>query len=503
MAALRFYWVVAASGGVLMALEILSSRVLAPYFGNSVYVWGSIISVFLAALAVGYFWGGRLADREPTLPALGRLLVLAALCQGALLLGGTRVGAWFADLTARSPGGTLLAAAALFGLPSVLLATVSPYAVRLAARDLAYLGNTAGRLYALSTLGSLAGTLAATFLLIPYLELRQILGLLVLATVANAALALAGAFRSELAATALAGVLGLLALAAMVSRERLPPGIVYQRITPYQTLEVIEGAAGERYLKSDGIPQSAVVLATGETALSYPRYATAALLFQPEMADLLVLGMGAGSVGRHLEPQLPHLRVANVDLDPAVPEIARRFFGYQDQPRTTVHIADARSFLARDRGRWDYIYCDVYIGLAVPFHLTTVEFLREVKAHLAPGGVFALNLAGSLDWPFPRAIYRTLRQEFPTTHVFQVRGASNLLLLATAEPSLVPDETLLERARRLDRRWTFDPPLAVIARSRVAVDLDLSAVPLLTDAYAPVEHMVHLKAPLPEPGGPG
>jgi MFS family permease len=168
---LRFYWVVGACGGVLMALEILSSRILAPYFGNSVYVWGSIISVFLGALSLGYLWGGRLADRHPSLAALARLLALAAACQEALLLAGSRSAAALAGWTGASPAGTLLAAAALFGPASVLLATVSPYAVRLAARDLGRLGDTAGRLYALSTLGSLGGTLVATFLLIPFFEL--------------------------------------------------------------------------------------------------------------------------------------------------------------------------------------------------------------------------------------------------------------------------------------------------------------------------------------------
>src|SRR6476469_1242250 len=134
---LRFYWVVAVCGAVLMALEILSSRLLAPHYGNSVYVWGSIISVFLAALSLGYLWGGRLADRQPAMAAL------AAACEGVLLLFGPRLAAALAALTGGNPAGTLLATAVLFGPASVLLATVSPWAVRLAARDLGHLGNTA------------------------------------------------------------------------------------------------------------------------------------------------------------------------------------------------------------------------------------------------------------------------------------------------------------------------------------------------------------------------
>ncbi|MEE8277223.1 MAG: fused MFS/spermidine synthase, partial [Thermoanaerobaculia bacterium] len=162
LAPFRFYWVVAVSGAIFMAFEILSSRILAPHFGSSVYVWGSIISIFLAALSLGYAWGGRLADRQPRMPILGRLITFAAVFQAVLLLWGVRLAGLLADLTGGSPAGTLLAASVLFGPTSILFGTVSPYAVRLAARDLAQVGNTAGRLYALSTLGSLAGTLVCT-----------------------------------------------------------------------------------------------------------------------------------------------------------------------------------------------------------------------------------------------------------------------------------------------------------------------------------------------------
>jgi len=237
---LRFYWVVAVCGGVLMALEILSSRVLAPHYGNSVYVWGSIISVFLAALSLGYLWGGRLADREPSMASLGRMVVLAAAFEAVLLLFGARLAGALAELTGGNPAGTLLAAAVLFGPASVMLATVSPWAVRLAVRDLGLVGNTAGRLFALSTLGSLAGTLACTFLLIPFLGLRQILGLLTALTALTACVAFAGAFRSEVPATILAVILLAGSLPAASFAPQGAHDLIYERVTPYQTLQVYE-----------------------------------------------------------------------------------------------------------------------------------------------------------------------------------------------------------------------------------------------------------------------
>ena len=532
---LRFYWVVGACGGVLMALEILSSRILAPYFGNSVYVWGSIISVFLGALSLGYLWGGRLADRHPSLAALARLLALAAACQEALLLAGSRAAAVLAGWTGASPAGTLLAAAALFGPASVLLATVSPYAVRLAARDLGRLGDTAGRLYALSTLGSLGGTLVATFLLIPFFELRHVLALLTAATAATALAAAAGGdagarppepsgspgssgppesagsrgspgrsgrpapveapARSLALAPALLALLVLgAALAAFRPDAGTGPELLYQRTTPYQTLTVRE-RAGVRYLESDRVQQAAVQLADGEPAMRYPRFAAASLLLNPRPRRLLALGMGGGSVGSYLQRRLPELVVDYVDVDPAVPELAQRFLLLRTGPRTTITVADGRRFLADAGGRaWDVVYCDTYIGRSVPFHLTTIEFLDEVKRHLAAGGSFGLNLAAGLADPFSKAMYRTVVERFSAVYLFKVGGASNVLVLATDAPGL-PRPQLLARARELDRALPgFDPSFTGLAHSRMAVGLEAVDVPLLRDDFAPVDRLIHLGA---------
>ena len=488
---LRFYWVVATSGGVLMALEILSSRVLAPYYGNSVYVWGSIISVFLAALSLGYLWGGRLADRRPAMASLGRMVALAAAFEAVLLLGGSPLTASLAGFTGGTPAGTLLAASLLFGPASTLLATVSPWAVRLAARDLGHLGGTAGRLFALSTLGSLAGTLTCTFVLIPFLELRQILGLLTALTALTACVALAGSFRAEAPAVTLSFLLLILALPGAAFAPRGAPGLIYERVTPYQTLQVWE-RLGVRVLESDRVPQAAVRVADGESALPYNRTAPAVLLLDPEIRRALVIGLGGGTVGRYLQARLPDLQVRYVDVDPAVPEVARRFFRFQTGPRTSVTVADGRRFLQGSRETWDLIYGDAYIGQSVPFHLTTVEFLDEVERHLAPRGVFALNLAAGLRDPFSQAMYRTVSDRFGAVYVFQVRGALNVLVVAAREPDVLSTAELIRRGRQLDRTLRFDPSLATLASWRSPVALETSKIPLLRDEFAPVDRLIRL-----------
>lgn len=483
---IRFYSVVVIPGAVLMALEIVSSRVLAPQFGNSVYVWGSIIGVFLAAMSLGYVLGGRLADARPQLANLGQLLIAAAGTQAVVLLAGRRVVDVLGDWTSGEPWGTLVATSVLFGPPTVLLATVAPYAVKLATRDLSLLGGTAGHLYAISTAGSLLGTLGATFVLIPYLELDAILRLLLLLTVLAGAGAVGAAWREHRLAVALAASLAVLGFASDLLPA--PRDVLAERITPYQTLRVYE-RDGVRFMTSDGTLHAAIDVASGEPWLIYARTAAGALIFDPEIEDLLVLGMGGGSTGNYLKAQLPDLRVDYVDIDPAVPELARRLMSFRDHPGSAVHVDDARRFLKESTREWDFIYADTYIGHSIPFHLSTVEFFREVAAHLRPGGVFGVNLIASPETPFGGAFLRSVREVFSQTYVFKV-PAGNFFLVATHREERWSADEIRDRARQLEGRWTFQPSLPEIAGYLSRGTVDLSEAMLLRDDFAPVNHLI-------------
>ncbi|HET6781651.1 MAG TPA: fused MFS/spermidine synthase, partial [bacterium] len=162
------------SGAVLLALEIVASRIIAPFFGNSIYVWGSLIGVFLAALALGYFLGGQAADRWPSLAVLAGCVFLAGALVVPIPVVAPRV---LEVIILRDPGpriSPLVGSLALFFLPGVVIGMVSPFAVRLRARTVDTIGNVAGALYALSTLGSIAGTLLASFVLIAVTDVSQI-----------------------------------------------------------------------------------------------------------------------------------------------------------------------------------------------------------------------------------------------------------------------------------------------------------------------------------------
>jgi hypothetical protein len=174
-------------GFVIMALELLGGRILAPYFGSSIYVWGSIITVFMLSLALGYLLGGQASTRNPSLHRFAALFLLGAVLTYPLVMYGEPLMRWVFERIEDPRYGSLVAAAALFTLPTIVLGMLSPYAVRLVVRDTQHSGRVAGTLYFVSTLGSAGGTLATSFYLVLWFEINTILNLLTACLAACAA----------------------------------------------------------------------------------------------------------------------------------------------------------------------------------------------------------------------------------------------------------------------------------------------------------------------------
>lgn len=481
---LRFLGVIFLPAAALMALEIVSSRLLAPAFGNSVYVWGSIIGVFLAAMSVGYVAGGRLADARPRLAVLGWVLLLAAALQGLTATVGRVTVVAVGEATGGRPLGTLLAVALLFGPTTAALASVSPFAVRLAGRDPQALGGVAGRLFALSTFGSLAGTLAATFVLVPRLGLSTILALLVSVTALGAILCF-DRWAPVLLAAAVAATAWFAPQAG-----RTPDAVRAERITPYQTL-VVREEAGVRALISDGTRHGAVRIDDGGPALTYVHGAAVALMARPEARTMLGLGLGTGSAGTLLRRLQPGLEVTYAEIDPAVEAITRDWFALD--PAIRVEIEDARRFLAAADRRWDIVYCDTYVGQSVPFHLATREFFALLADRLSPDGIVEINIASHITHPFARAILRTVAAVYPEVAVFALPDSGNFLIVAS-QLQLPADSELEAAGMRLDRETGGPRTYQRVARSRWTEAVDLTNSPILSDAFAPIDALLDLGA---------
>ncbi len=419
-----------------MVVELLGVRLIAPVFGTGFHVWASLISVALFALAVGYFVGGRLADRFPRPAPFFGVLVAAGL--GVLLI---PLYASALIPTFESAGlrlGALLAATVTFLPPLFLLGLATPYAIRISAETVAGVGSVAGRLYAISTCGSVAGTLLTGFLLAPVLEIDAVLRATGSVVVLPGVLGLAVFRRWGLGAAAV-----LLLLLPTPSGRALPAGTpVFSVDTPYQRIDIVD-RDGERWMYLDGCVHTHMNLdVTPRTEWGYIPLFQFLPDFRPEARTLLAIGIGGGALFSLVEAE--EYEITAVEIDPVVVEVAREQFGTMDQVKM-VEIGDGRPFVRRTARRFDLVVLDVVGADLMPDHLITVEFFRELYAVMNQDAVVALNAIGAREGRSLASLYRTLEAVFENVDGFATNPGgeiTNVIFYASDGP--------------LDLSWVFE-----------------------------------------------
>jgi spermidine synthase len=478
------------SGVTSMGLEILAGRVLAPEFGSGIYTWGSVIGVFLAALSAGYALGGRRASERASGAALVRVLVQAALFVAFLLFAGDAVLRFADSLPVPARFASILPVTVLFGPPVFLLGFISPYAAELSGRESA--GSASGRVYAVGTVGSIVGAFATTFLLVPSFAVHHIelgFGALLLAAAANAAgVNRQGWARIAVAALALTG-----AFAGHATGVTTPGDVVHQTQTPYQQLSVVDDR-GVRTLYLDGAPQSATYLdGRSGYVFEYPRYFHLPMLMQDDVDRVLFIGGGGFSGPQRFVREYPNVTVDAVELDPEVVSAAKQYFGLSESPRLNVHVADGREFLESTNRTYDVIVLDAYRKDRVPFHLTTVEFMRLARSHLDDDGTLVANVISASSGSgseFYRAEYRTMQRAFPHVYAFPTADTpflQNIELVAARNESGFTEATL----QRRNREQAIGLDLSdEIANYRNASRVPTDDVPVLRDDRAPVDQLL-------------
>jgi spermidine synthase len=458
---------------------------MAPFFGDSTIIWANTIAVVLVALSIGYWFGGRMADRRPHLAGLCQLVLAAAVLLGVVPIVAhpflTLSVDAFDSVSIGAFAGSLLGVLVLVAVPVLMLGAVSPWAIRLRLQAVEDSGEIAGRMYAISTVGSLLGTFLSSLLLIPLIGTHR--------TFLAFALALA-----VVAACGL-GRRWLLVPAGIAVAIAVPPGavkaadgarVLHEAETEYQYARVVQEPDGQRRLE----------LNEGQAIHSVWRPGTVltgnywdAFLVDPQAAlgrapgRLAILGTGGGTTARAYQHYFPQTTVDAVEIDGELLDIGRRYFGLRPGPRLRLHAQDARPFLRTAAGGYDAIFVDAYRQPYIPFYLTTEEFFRLVRDKLAPGGVVAINIGhpeGSDQ--LEQVLTATVRTAFahvvrdPVEDVNTVLLASNGPLsgsrLAGAAPALPPDLQ----------------PLAEAAAARMAPGLAGGTV--YTDDRAPVEWLV-------------
>jgi len=527
--------IVFACGAALMGLEIVAARVLAPALGNSIYVWGSVISIVMTALAIGYWLGGQAADRFGPARTLPTVIAGAAASTTIAPLVAAATLPWAAGLGPRA--GSLAASAFIFFVPALLLAMVSPLGVRIAAsRGMSHVGRSAGGLYAVSTGGSIVGTLATSFWLIPLLSIEPLIvwtgfalaatSLVALALPLNMPQALAAhegahdgssagrldvgrmmrmATPATLVLVGVAIVLGgyvLLKVAPVPGENEFGETVLFRADTQYHRITVTEDEDA-RHLRFDRSHQSAIALDDPYVSrIRYPDYLHLALALRPEAERVLVLGLGGGAVTKRMWRDYPAVSIDSVEIDPVVADVARDYFDLPEDARSRVFVEDARRYVQSTDETYDIIIIDAYYADALPFHLTTDQFFREVEVRLAPGGVVAYNVISGVEGSGSelfRSMYRTAGTVWENLWVFPVsigqdgdaRARRNIVVLATNA-----HVTETELRQRIGDR--VDGRVSIAGFDRMAEDLytdlvPVADVPLLTDSHAPTDSLIEVQ----------
>ena len=479
-----------ASGVASMGLEILAGRMIAPQFGSSIYTWGSIIGVFLAALSYGYWRGGKQAATEATNGRMARVFLLTAGYVAVLIVLGDLLVRGLATVPLPSRFASLPAITLLFGPPTYLLGYVSPYAAELSQKE--GLGEASGHVYALGTIGSIVGAFATTFVLIPSLGVEQIAFAFGLLSVGTAAVLLRpGWTRENAAITGLVLLLLVAAIGAGAIGLSVQGNVVYETQTPYQELEVVD-RGDTRVLFLDGQKHSAMDLEDpNRHVFDYTRYFHLTFLFADEDVDRVLFVGGGGFTGPKRFADEYDATVDVVEIDPDVISVAKRYFRLEEGEDLNVYNADGREYLQETNRTYDVIVMDAYKKDKVPFQLTTQEFMQLASDRLDEDGVLLTNIISAPSGPaskFYRAEYKTIDSVFGSVYSFPTVGGSvvqNVEVVATKNETRVSEETLLARNDRRDVGIDLASEIRNYREPPGTTD-----VPVLTDDYAPVDSLL-------------
>jgi spermidine synthase len=496
------------AGMASMSLEFAASRILIPVFGSSIYTWGSLIGVILTGLSLGYHIGGKLADKNPSFLKLCLVIFSAGLYIIFIPFIAPTITSSFIQFVSDSQYASLFAVFTLLILPTFLLGIVSPYAIKLATRRLAELGNVSGNLYSLSTIGSIVGTFLTVFVLIPTFEINYIIfGLGVTLMVFSSLFGLAR-FPKVLAVVVVVVLLLFFPSISLSSTGTVmvhTGTLVYEKETLYSHLDVSD-YGNIRTLYLDGNIHSQMYKDKPEELVNtYTKYFHLGFLFNPNVKDVLFVGGGGFSGPKNFLSMYSDVRIDVVEIDPDVISAARNYFNLpvdNDGSRLMIYNDDARNFLSKTEKKYDLIILDAFSKNYVPFHLMTLEYFQLLDRKLTSDGVIISNSIGSMAGDrsdIVRAVYKTISQVFPSVYVFPTEHNSgnlqNIMLAAMKTPTVEysKDELRQLASNNDNNNHNSSTALADLDYLEHLYEAELKTgdVPLLTDQFAPVEILIN------------
>jgi spermidine synthase len=430
------------SGMTSLALEMCASRLLAAYFGTSLYIWAVLIGLILIYLTIGYFIGGRLADRYPSTQALALITAAAALTTSLIPFVSQSILSWsvqaLADVSVSAFLSSLLGTVLLFAVPVTLLGLVSPYAIRLMTQEVENSGRTSGSLYAISTFGGILGAFLPVLWLIPTFGVRRTFLIFGVLLFAASLWSLRSYWR-------LGFILVLVALLLPLGPLKNIPDLIYNQESLYNYIQVTQLSDGTRQLiLNEGEAIHSIYYPDPSRVLTgwYWDYFLAAPYFNPgftpqKLHRVGIIGLAAGTIARQFTQVYGPVPIDGAEIDPAIVNVGRKYFA-MNEPNLHVYVQDGRAFLATTHEHYDVVAIDAFQQPYIPFQLTTREFFSQIRSHLSPDGTVVLNTAHTThDYRLVQAFVNTLKQVFPSVYTFNVPGTFNTEVMATLRPTSI------------------------------------------------------------------
>ena len=489
-------FVVFLTGACVLIIEIVATRILSPYYGNTIFTVSSVIGIVLAALSVGYYFGGRLADKYPTEKVFYSIILISGL--SVILLHLLRLfllpslGYGLSIIS-----GPIISAIILFFAPSLLLGTLSPFAIKLQRQYSPEkgIGSITGEIFFWSTLGSIFGSLFAGFVLIPQFGISQIIlaVAIILIILGFFPLIKIGIPKKSIFKIILFSVIGILLISIFSAFKS--NSIVYSYDGVYEKITIYDGEyAGRptRFFRQDRSRSGAMFFDSDELVFNYTKYYALYKVFKPDVKNALVIGGGAYSVPKALLKDLPDAAVDVSEIEPSLYELAQKYFRVAKTEHLNNFTDDGRRLLHDTSKKYDLIFSDVYYSLfSIPAHFTTQEFFKIAKDKLSQDGIFLANLIGDLSRQEPSLIMseiKTFQTVFPNSYFFAVDtpdkiGSQNIIFAGYNSNKKIDFN---------DQKITKDENPIIQSLGRKIINLDrfeFSKYPILTDNFSPVEYL--------------
>jgi spermidine synthase len=478
-----------------MSLELMGSRLLAPNFGDSIFVWGSLIGVVMSSLAVGYYFGGMWADKNPSYRVLSLIIFLSGILVILIPLSAPLILEIVVESGLGEKYGPILASTLMLAAPTILLGMISPYALRVSTDEIITVGGVSGSLSSVSTIGSIFGTFFTVFVLIPSFGVREIILSLGLILVGVSLIGLPWPER----------FFAIVLLALLIMPSSLFAGfvsvqggeILFSGESAYSSIRIID-SDDTRTMYLNNMPHSAMFLNGSNNAVfAYTDYFNLGFLFKEEINSVLFIGGGGFSGPKQFIEYYPELTIDVVEIDKKVVELAHRFFNLEkENPRIDIFVKDGRSFL-RAAEKYDLIVLDAYSKTYVPFHLMTKEFYQELKEHLNPHGVIVSNLISSLVGDTSDLLYcevKTIEEVIPNVYLFATKTGvksvvQNILLVATENTDYLGKNELNLIA---SNKESYQERLKEYVLNFVVIEENqVKKAFVLTDNFAPTEDLLN------------